>query len=150
MLDPKPGEQLVDIRSGFERDVRVHGHVREEGVVLEHEPDATPLGRHPHAVGEPPLVAAGDAPACRPLEPRDQTQEGGLPGARRADDRERALDLDFGLECEVAQRMGQVGAKRGSLPRAISLAARRTAPLIATSTAPSPYTSSNAPRSNPR
>ena len=49
---------------------------------------------------------------------------------RGADDRERPRDLHLGLEREVPQRMGQVGTKRGSLPRAISLAVRRTAPLI--------------------
>ena len=60
------------------------------------------------------------------------------------------FDLDACVEREVAQRMGYVGTKRGSLPRAISLAVRSTAALMMISTAPSPYTSSNAPRSNPR
>ena len=150
VVDPQALEQRVDIGPGLERDVRAHRHVREEGVVLEHEPDPAALGRHPHAVAAPALAVALDRAGGRPLEPRDQAQQGGLARPRWADDGERALDLDAGIEREVAQRMGQLGTKRGSLPRAISLAVRSTAALMTISTAPSPYTSSNAPRSNPR
>ena len=78
MPDPEPLEELIDVGAGLERHVRAHGHVREEGVVLEHEPDPATLGRHPHAVATPPLAIAFDGAAGRALEPRDQPEQGGL------------------------------------------------------------------------
>ena len=75
---------------GAERDVCTHGHVREEGVVLEHEPDAAAARAAPRRRRRPALTVALDDAARRPLEAGDQPQQRGLAGARRADDRERA------------------------------------------------------------
>jgi hypothetical protein len=76
--------------------------VREERVVLEHEPDAATLGRHPGAVSEPALAVALDGSGLRAFQARDQAQQRGLPGAGRADHGERALDSDLDVEREVA------------------------------------------------
>ena len=72
-----------------ERDVALDGEVREERVVLEDHPDPALLGRRPRCGrprrGWPPTVTL---PPSRPLEARDQAQQGRLAAAGGAEDGE--------------------------------------------------------------
>ena len=86
--DPEPVEQPVG-RTAAERDVLLDAQVREERVVLEHEPDGALLGADVDAVAEPDVVAAANASARRRHEARDRTQHRRLPRARRPDERDR-------------------------------------------------------------
>ena len=86
-----------------ERHVLAHGHVRVEGVVLEHHGDVAVLGRdlvdHPAADRD---LALGDL-----LEPGHHPQQGGLAAARRPDqDHElavRDVDLDAVQDVRAAE-----------------------------------------------
>ena len=88
-----------------ERHVVLHGHVRVEGVVLEHHRDVPFLGGD--VVDHP--VADTDLPAGDFLEPRDHAEQGGLPAARRADqDAELAVpdfDVDAVHDARRAERL---------------------------------------------
>jgi hypothetical protein len=57
--------------------------VREQRVVLEHEPDAPALGRDEKTIPDDRSSGELDRPALRALEPRYQSQERGLPAAAR-------------------------------------------------------------------
>ncbi len=85
---PEALEQLVDAVLTAERHVRAHSHVRKERVLLEHEADATALGRKVDARlrVEPGLTAQLDAPALGALQPRDRAEHARLPGSRRPDE----------------------------------------------------------------
>ena len=96
--DPEALEQVTDPVTSAETDVRLDAEVREQGVLLEDEPDP-PLA--PGAVDatlrvEEGLVAEHDPPPRGPDETRDRTQRGRLARARGPDERE-GLSLD--LEC---------------------------------------------------
>jgi hypothetical protein len=70
--------------------------VREERVLLEHEPDASLVGlaeETPVAV-QPEVVAKRDPSAPRADESRDRPQHGGLAGTRRPDQGNGAVDLE--------------------------------------------------------
>ena len=73
MRDPEPVEQVARIAA--ERDVLLHGQVREERVVLEDESHRPLLRREPR-----PLFAA--EPHAPREEPCDRAQHGRLAGAR--------------------------------------------------------------------
>ena len=90
VLDPEPPEEPVRVAAAPERHVLGHGHVREERVVLEDEPDRPPLGRHRDAARrvEPDRVARAHRPILGREEPGDRAQHRGLPRARRPDERE--------------------------------------------------------------
>ena len=96
MRDPEPLEVLVDALAARRRHVLAHGHVREERVLLEDEPDA-------------PLVGLAEDPAptrrtrrrhrarCARLagvtQTGDRAEHRGLAGAGRAHERERPRHL---------------------------------------------------------
>jgi hypothetical protein len=92
-LEPRP-----------ERDVVLHGHVREQRVVLEHEVHVAPVGGHVADV----LTAQQHASARGRLEPRDQAQRGGLPapgGPEQGEElalADRHVDLVHGGHAAVA------------------------------------------------
>ncbi len=109
-------EQVVDARPQLrlgplpdrqpERDVVTHRHVLEGRVVLEHEPDAALLR------GERRRVLAGEPDRARVgrLEPRDDAQQGGLAGARRAEQRGQGAAVD--VERHVVERLKVAEALR--------------------------------------
>src|SRR5206468_6258773 len=70
-------------------DVLADGHVREQRVLLEDEPDAPLLGRPVEAAlfVEPGDVADRDRSRTWTHEPRERAQQRGLPGARGPDER---------------------------------------------------------------
>ena len=95
--DPEPLEERFDrAAAGTEGDVRPHAQVREEGVVLEDEPDSPPVGRErePERGVEPGLAVERDAAASRLGEPGDDAQRRRLAGAGGPDERDRARDLE--------------------------------------------------------
>src|SRR5437868_5958239 len=75
--DPEALEELVDARLAPVRDVLAHGHVREERVLLEDEPDAALVRRTRDApLGvEPDLVVERDPAPWRTHEPGDRAQD---------------------------------------------------------------------------
>ena len=64
--------------------------MREQCVVLEHEPDAPPVGRHP---GER-TAAERDRTAVEALEAGDHPEQGGLAAAARAEDGDDRAPFD--------------------------------------------------------
>ncbi len=72
-------------------DVVGHGHVTKQGVVLEHEADATAAHRNARGV----LVAEQDAPGARHLQAGDEAQEGRLARAGRAQHRHQLAGTNF-------------------------------------------------------
>src|SRR5262249_4187337 len=107
MRDPEPLEVVVRRPTPRVLDVLANGHVREERVLLEHEPDATLFGRAVDAVAvEPHLVADRDAAAARSREPCDGPQHGALARTRRPDERDRRVDGQAQLELERPKRDG--------------------------------------------
>ena len=96
--DPEQVQQLVrPLRPGV-GDVLRHGHVREEGVLLEDEADRAMLRRKVD-LGlrvEPRLAREGHVSPLGPQEPCDRSQHARLARARRADERDRlATDLEL-------------------------------------------------------
>src|SRR5262249_27454606 len=81
-----------------ERDVLEDRQVTEERVVLEHEADVPLADR---GVGDVLLVVE-DRARVGHVEPRDDAEEGRLPGARRPEQREQLAAGD--LEAHVVQR----------------------------------------------
>src|SRR5262249_40357132 len=107
--DAKALEVLVDAAATRVRHVLPHGHVREERVLLEDEPDAPLVGLAedlPAGI-EPDLVVEGDAPGRRLDETRDGAEKRRLAGTRRPDESNRSLDLELDLENERAQGQGE-------------------------------------------
>ena len=137
--DPEPLEQPVDratITSAV-RDVPPHAQVREQRVVLEHEPDRPALRRHVDATCgvEPRHAVECDAAAPRPEEPRDGPQDARLARPRRPDERERPRrDLERQLEVERAKGVGKLCVE--DRHDGISLTASNRTALAATSSAP--------------
>ena len=81
-----------------ELDVLAHGHVREQGVRLEHGVDRPPVRRrHTHLLTEDP-----QAPLGRQVEARDHAQGGGLAAARRPQQGEELPVVDG--EVDVVDR----------------------------------------------
>ena len=75
--DPEPLEQRVHVAAaGAEGDVRPHAQVGEEGVVLEDEPDAAPVGRkrEPERGVEPCFAVECHASPLRLCEACDDAQ----------------------------------------------------------------------------
>src|SRR5690606_18328927 len=91
-----------------EGDVLAHGEVREERVVLEHEPDAAPLRRHRDAVADERLPVERNGPAVGRLEAGDAAQRGRLAAPARSEERERLALLDLEREA-VDDRQHAVG-----------------------------------------
>ena len=134
--DPDPLEQRIDVGAvGAVGDVLAHRHVREQRVVLEHEPATAPLRRQIAPVAEPEVAVALDAAARGRIEPRDQAQQRGLAGTGRADDGQHAVDVELHVQREAAQLTCHRGVKRRALPTPSSLTVRSTPPLAAISTA---------------
>src|SRR5262249_36486194 len=94
--DAEPVEVLVDALAPSVRHVLAHGHVREEGVLLEDKADPPLVGPEEHAGVrvEPDRVPESDPPARGPDETRDRAKHRGLSGSRRPDERDRPLDLE--------------------------------------------------------
>ena len=88
--DAEPPEQVVHAGAAAVRDVLLHGHVREERVLLEHEPDGALLGREvdlPFGV-EPHRPPERDAAPFRVCKPGDAAQHGRLACTRGPDERD--------------------------------------------------------------
>ncbi len=80
--------ELADLQP--EGHVLVHGHVRVQGVVLEHHGDVPVLGRHVvHQLAVDVELPGGDL-----LQAGDHAQGGGLAAARRADQHHELLVVD--------------------------------------------------------
>src|SRR5205814_6263575 len=99
-------------------DVLPRGHVPEEGVLLEQEPAAPPLGLETHARAVPDLVAAADGGVVGPQQARDRAQRARLAGARRTGQRDALAgrDLQREVELERAQRMAQLSRQHRAWP----------------------------------
>jgi hypothetical protein len=86
--------------------VRGRGEVREQAVMLEHEPDP-PLARgeiDARARIEPGYPVGTDVALLRPGQPGDRTQDRRLAAARRADEREQLLRRAVELDVERYRR----------------------------------------------
>jgi hypothetical protein len=70
--------------------------MREEGVLLEDEADATlvRLAKDPTRTVEPDVLAERDPAPRWPHESGDRSEHRRLAGARRADERDGAVDLE--------------------------------------------------------
>ena len=94
--DAEPLEVLVGPRLPRIGHIRPHGHVREEGVFLEDEPDTPLVGPPvdaPRRV-EPDVLAERDPPARRSRQTGDRAQHRGLPGSGRPHEGDRPADLE--------------------------------------------------------
>ena len=94
--DTKPLEVLVDALLAGIGDVLADGHVREERVLLEDEPDAALVrlaGRRARAV-EPDVVAERDRAPRRPDEPGDRSEHRRLAGAGGTDEGDGVADVE--------------------------------------------------------
>jgi hypothetical protein len=98
-LDAEAGEQLVHALPPSEGDVLANGHVREERVLLEHQPDPAPLGGEVDAARgvEPRSPVQSDAPALGAKEAGDGTEQARLPRPGGPDEDEH-LGIDRELE----------------------------------------------------
>ncbi len=145
MRDPEPREQFVDAFAPSVGDVRAHVQVREERVLLEHQPDAPLLGLQIHATRrvEPAFVAERDDPAHRTRQPGGDAQRRGLPRAGRPDERDGAPDLERERQLEVAKRKREVEAEGSHLRVTSSAALIRTSSAL-TASATSKFTSNSA------
>jgi hypothetical protein len=151
VVDAQPLEQRLDGAACLERDVATHGQMREQGVLLEHEPHPPLLRRDVDPAPEPALTVALHAAGGRGHEARNQLQDGRLAGAGRAHQGHRPVSLQADVHREVAKRVRQLGSKRRNRPpRETSRTPSSTAALITTSTAPSASAVSKSPCSNPR
>src|SRR5262249_43008828 len=115
VADPKAVEQVLDARLPAVRDVLAHGQVREEGVLLEDEPDRPLLGRQldAEAAVEPGLGPPRDPARLGPREAGDRAQDARLARPGRAEERERlALDLEAEVDSEVPERQDDLEAQR--------------------------------------
>ena len=114
VLEPDELERALDLGAGAARhpeaDVALDSEVREKRVVLKHHADPAPLRRHPSAVSCDAAAAHGHGPPLRPLEARDQTQQGRLAAAGRAEDAEDLAGPN--LEGHVIDGPGQAEAAR--------------------------------------
>ena len=110
--DPKALEQLVDAPVPGVGDVLPDGQVREEGVLLEHEPHTALLracDRGPCSTSSQASPSSATRPESGRIRPAITPQRPMvLPGTRRPDERDGALDLErepqlvrAKTECEV-------------------------------------------------
>ncbi len=76
-------------------DVARDRHVWEERVVLEDHAHPASLGRHENPRRGDRVPGEHDAPGVGPLEARQQSQEGGLPAPRRAEEGEDLTPRDL-------------------------------------------------------
>ena len=106
MSDPEALEELAGAVPRPVRDVLLHRHVREQRVVLEHEPDSAILGRKGDSRRgvEEHFAVEHDPPALGADESSDRAQHGRLPRPGRADQRE-------GLTTEREGQLEPEGAK---------------------------------------
>ncbi len=103
----EPLEELRDALGPAGAVAHVGGdtHVREERILLEHQPDRASLRRQVEAPGgvEPHLVAESDRAALRPKESCHDSKHGRFAGARGADESQRPRRrLEGQLEAEPA------------------------------------------------
>jgi hypothetical protein len=84
-------------------DVVGHGHVAEQGVVLEHEADATAAHRNARGV----LVAEQDAAGARRLQAGDQAQKGRLARAGRTQQRHQLAGMNREIETGNGWRLAE-------------------------------------------
>ena len=111
VFNPEAGQQLersfASLRS-WQRvaDVAPRAQVREQRVVLEHQPAAAALGREVDAARdvEPRLAIALDAAGLGMQQPGQRTQSARLAGARRA--RQCDALAGFDLELQLEPRLG--------------------------------------------
>ena len=89
-------QQFVDAPCGFSRrqtpqaiaNVALHGHVREQGEVLEHQPDPTAFRVEGQAWLADQAITDADLPSRNIHEPGQRPEQGGLAAAARADQRQ--------------------------------------------------------------
>ena len=97
VVDDAEGYARINLGSGHfvlletERDVLGHGHVREQGVGLEHHVDRPLVGRH---VGDVHTIEVNTA-FCWALETGEHTQQGGFARSRSAEHGEDFAFVDF-------------------------------------------------------
>ncbi len=135
--DAQALEELVDALLAAEGHVGADRHVREQRVLLEHEPDGAPLGREVdlRLRVEPDPLAERDAPAIGPAQPGDRAQDGGLPRPRWPDQRHRLrADAQAETELERAKVGGDVELERLHVERILYESS--TPPLSTTSSTP--------------
>src|SRR5690606_31157237 len=102
-----PGAPLAPGQAAqTEGDVVDGAQVREQGVVLEHQPDVAALGRYMDPRPRQHRVAGADLAGVQPLEPGDQAQQGALAAAGGA---QQAGDAP-GLQGQVGAVDGQARA----------------------------------------
>ena len=119
---PGPAGQAVG-------DVRGHGHVREQGPVLEHHADLASLGRHPDRVARQHAPAGADHAGVGPLEPGDRAQQRGLAAPARSEEGDDLAGADLQVDVHedgvVAEGLGQAGhTDRGRMRVSQGLRAR--------------------------
>ena len=134
---PETLEQIGRALLAAELDVPLHRHVREQRVVLEHEPDGSILRRQvdPASGVEPHVVIQRDASRLRSQEPGDRPQHGALARPGRAHQRER-LARDEKAQLETVATEGNAEFDREDAHATSSLTPRRIVPLNTTSNAP--------------
>ncbi len=91
-----------------EGDVARHRHVIEQGIVLEDETDPAPR----RGEGGDVLIAEANQPGIGKIEPGDEAQQGGLAGARRADEGDELAFLQ--PERNVVERL-ELGKALGDM-----------------------------------
>ena len=143
--DAEALEQLVDALAPAVGDVRADGQVREERVLLEHEPDAALLRPQVDAAldVEPRLVVERDAARGRVREAGDRPQHRRLARARRPDERDGPRDVERERQLEVAKRKREVESEGSHLRVTRRAALMRTSNAL-TASATSKSTSNSA------
>ena len=131
--DAEALEQLGDTLLAAESHIPLDAQVREEGVLLEDEPDATLVRRTADVLVEPDLVVERD-PTAGPSQPGDRTQDRALARPRRPDERNGALELEREPQLERAKRKLEVC--REGCHVSTSLRMTSSAALTTTSRAP--------------
>ena len=138
MRDPEALEQVRPVALAGEADVRGDAEVREQPVVLRQVADAPSLRAEvdPLRDVEPQLAAEGDPARERALETGDGSQQRGLAGAGRADDRDR-LGAEVQRRAKIERPPGEsdVDVEEGH-ERTSSLEVSRIAALTMISSTP--------------
>ena len=138
MGDPEAPQQVRPIAPAREADVRRHGQMREQPVVLREIADATSLGAevNPLLDVKPTIGAESDPTRERTLETSDRPQQRRLAGAGRSDDRHR-LGTEVQRRAKIERPAGEsdVDVEKGHERRS-SLDVSRMAPLRTISSTP--------------
>ena len=118
MREPDPFERGVGLGLGLaagerfeaEGDIVADGEVREQREVLEHQPDAAPLGRHETVRPRHLLAVDQHAARGRALDAGGDPEQGRLAAARRSEQAEDLRRRD--VEADAVERQGVAVAAR--------------------------------------